>query len=43
MLYNEKNKDARDVSDMEIPPELSLELLMAADFLNGMVTLFFLV
>ncbi|KZF19413.1 POZ domain-containing protein [Xylona heveae TC161] len=32
--YNEKNKDARDVPDMDIPPELCLELLMAADYLN---------
>jgi len=32
--YNEKHKNAKDVSDMEIPPELCLELLMAADFLN---------
>lgn len=32
--YNEKYKDAKDVPDMEIPPELCLELLMAADYLN---------
>lgn len=33
--YNEKMKDAKDVPDMDIPPELCLELLMAADYLNG--------
>lgn len=32
--YNEKYKDQKDVPDMEIPPELCLELLMAADYLN---------
>lgn len=34
LYYNEKNKDAKDVQDMDLPPELCLELLMAADFLN---------
>jgi hypothetical protein len=34
--YNEKFKDAKDVPDMDFPLELSLELLMAADYLNGM-------
>lgn len=32
--YNERNKDARDVPDMDIPPELCLELLVAADYLS---------
>ena len=32
--YNLRNKGAKDVPDMEIPPELCLELLMAADYLN---------
>lgn len=35
LYYNEKYKDAKDVPDMDIPPELCLELLMAADYLNG--------
>ena len=29
--YNEKHKDMKDVADMELPLELCLELLMAAD------------
>jgi len=32
--YNKKNENQKDVPDMEIPPELCLELLMAADYLN---------
>lgn len=32
--YNEKHKDSRDVPDMEIPSELCLELLMAAEYLD---------
>ncbi|KAJ5388734.1 transcriptional elongation regulator [Penicillium cosmopolitanum] len=34
LLYNEKHKDQVNVSDMDIPPELCLELLMAADYLD---------
>lgn len=33
-LYNEKHKDQLNVPDMDIPPELCLELLMAADYLD---------
>ena len=33
--YNEKNRDSTGVPDLDIPPELCLELLMAADYLNG--------
>jgi transcription elongation factor B subunit 1 len=32
--YNEKNKNQANVPDMDIPPELCLELLMAADYLD---------
>ncbi|KAI9744897.1 MAG: hypothetical protein M1818_001822 [Claussenomyces sp. TS43310] len=32
--YNYKNRNTDDVADMDIPPELCLELLMAADFLD---------
>ncbi|KAJ9667445.1 elongin C [Coniosporium apollinis] len=34
LYYNEKHKNNKDVPDMDIPPELCLELLMAADFLD---------
>lgn len=33
--YYEKHKDAKDVADMDFPIELSLELVMAADYLDG--------
>ncbi|EED13141.1 transcriptional elongation regulator Elc1/Elongin C, putative [Talaromyces stipitatus ATCC 10500] len=33
--YNEKMKDQVNVPDMDIPPELCLELLMAADYLDA--------
>lgn len=35
LYYNEKHKDTKDVADMDLPMELVLELLMAADYLNG--------
>ncbi|KAK2746967.1 hypothetical protein FQN57_002539 [Myotisia sp. PD_48] len=34
-IYNERNKGQSNVPDMEIPPELCLELLMAADYLDS--------
>ena len=34
LYYNEKNRDQTGVADMEIPSELCLELLMAADYLD---------
>ncbi|OAL68566.1 transcriptional elongation regulator Elc1/Elongin C [Trichophyton rubrum] len=34
LLYNERNKGQTNVPDMDIPPELCLELLMAADYLD---------
>ena len=33
--YHEKYANSKDVPDMNIPPELCLELLLAADYLNG--------
>lgn len=36
LYYNQKYAESKDVPDMEIPPELCLELLIAADYLDGM-------
>jgi hypothetical protein len=36
LYYNQKHFNNKDVSDMDIPPELCLELLIAADYLDGM-------
>lgn len=36
LYYNQKHSESKDVSDMDIPPELCLELLIAADYLDGM-------
>ena len=35
LYYNQKNAESKDVPDLEIPPELCLELLIAADYLDG--------
>ena len=37
--YNEKHKNSKDVPDLDVPAELCLELLMAADYLNGVLEL----
>jgi elongin-C len=34
LYYNEKHREQTGVPDMEIPSEICLELLMAADFLD---------
>ena len=36
LYYHYKFRDAANVPDMDIPPELCLELLMAADYLDGL-------
>jgi hypothetical protein len=33
-MYATKYKDQIDVPDMEVPPEMSLEIALAADFLD---------
>ncbi|GAB7362301.1 hypothetical protein MBLNU230_g2319t1 [Neophaeotheca triangularis] len=35
LYYNEKNANSKDVADLELPDELCLELLMAADYLGS--------
>ncbi|KAM0713162.1 hypothetical protein Q7P35_000614 [Cladosporium inversicolor] len=38
--YNEKHKNSKDVPDIDVPAELCLELLMAADYLNATILAF---
>ncbi|KAF2832761.1 POZ domain-containing protein [Ophiobolus disseminans] len=38
LYYNQKHAASKDVSDMDIPPELCLELLIAADYLDDMIS-----
>ena len=35
LCYNFRNSGQSNVPDMDVPPELCLELLMAADYLDG--------
>jgi elongin-C len=35
LYYNQKHTNSTNVPDMDIPPELCLELLYAADYLEG--------
>jgi transcription elongation factor B subunit 1 len=35
LYYNQKHAESKDVPDMEIEPQLCLELLIAADYLDG--------
>ena len=41
LYYHYKFRDTVNVLDMDIPPELCLELLMAADYLDGLSSDFF--
>lgn len=34
LYYNQKHAESKNVPDMEIPPELCLELLIAGDYLD---------
>ena len=35
LYYNQKHAESKDVPDMDVQPELCLELLIAADYLVG--------
>ena len=40
-LYNVRNRGQENVPDMDLPVEMCLELLMAADYLDGESPIFF--
>ena len=39
-LYNERNRDAKDAPEMDIPVELALELVIAVDYLDSRLQTF---
>ena len=39
MYYNLKHKESKDVQDMKLPTELLLQLVVAANYLDGVIEL----